>query len=61
VKISQSGPTLWVGRAQAIEGGLLYAIIAFGVLAMTLAYAEQSGRARRWTKRLNKQGHTLGE
>ena len=61
LKISQSGPTLWVGRAPAIEGGLLYVIIALGAPAMTLAYAAQSGRAPRWTKRLNKQGNTLGE
>ena len=60
VKVSQSGPSFWVGQAPAIEGGLLYAIIAIGALAAALAYAAQRGHAPRWTRRLNECGDTLG-
>ncbi len=60
VKVSQSGPSFWVGQAPAIEGGVLYAIIAIGALAAALAYNVQRGHAPGWTRRLNEYGDTLG-
>ncbi|HEY3949002.1 type II CAAX endopeptidase family protein [Phenylobacterium sp.] len=60
VKVSQTGPGLWVGQAPAIEGGLFYAIAVLGVLAMALAYAAMRGRAPRWTERLDGQGRPSG-
>jgi membrane protease YdiL (CAAX protease family) len=60
VRVSQSGPGLWVGQAPAIEGGLIYSLAILGALAAALAYAAWRGRLPQWTRRLDADGRPLG-
>ena len=60
VKVSQSGPGLWVGQAPAIEGGLIYSIAILGALAAAAGYAAWRGRRPPWTRRLDGDGHGVG-
>jgi hypothetical protein len=52
IQVRQTGPTFWVGSEQAIESGLLFILIALGVLVLALVYVSVSGKSPRWTQRL---------
>jgi membrane protease YdiL (CAAX protease family) len=52
IHIRQSGPTFWVGNQQAIESGLLFILIALGLLVLALVYVSAFGKPAPWTKRL---------
>ena len=52
VQIRQSGPSFWVGDQQAIESGLLFILIALGLLALALSYAAVVGKSPPWMQRL---------
>jgi membrane protease YdiL (CAAX protease family) len=60
VRVSQSGPGLWVGTAPAIEGGLIYSLAILSTLAAAVAYAAARGRLPHWTRRLDADGRALG-
>ena len=52
IQIRQTGPAFWVGSQQAIESGLLFILIALGLLALGLIYISVFGKSLPWTKRL---------
>jgi membrane protease YdiL (CAAX protease family) len=52
IQVRQTGPTFWVGYQQAIESGLLFILIALGLLVLALVYVSASSKPRSWTKRL---------
>ena len=54
IHVRQSGPALWVGDGQAIEGGLLFLLAIAGLLVLTLLLS----RRVPWTKRLATTGLT---
>jgi membrane protease YdiL (CAAX protease family) len=37
VQVRQTGPSLWVGSQQGIEGGVLFVLIALGILVLAIA------------------------
>jgi membrane protease YdiL (CAAX protease family) len=59
VRVSQTGPGLWVGTAPAIEGGLIYSLAILSALAAAVAYAAWRGRLPAWTRRLDADGRAL--
>ena len=52
IQVRQTGPTFWVGYQQAIESGLLFILIALGLLMLALVYVSVFGKSPPWTKRL---------
>jgi hypothetical protein len=48
VRIRQTGPALWVGSRQAIEGGVLFLIVTAMMLAIALLYASRTGKMPPW-------------
>ena len=52
IQVRQTGPTFWVGYQQATESGLLFILIALGLLVLALVYVSVSGKSPPWTKRL---------
>jgi uncharacterized protein len=52
IQVHQTGPTFWVGSQQAIESGLLFILIALGMLVLALVYISVFGKSPPWTKRL---------
>lgn len=56
IQVSQSGSSFWVGDQQAIESGLLFMLIALGLLAIALACASVFGRSPSWSRQLAKEG-----
>jgi len=51
IQIRQTGPIFWVGYQQAIESGLLFILIALGLLVLALVYVSVIGKSPPWTKR----------
>jgi len=54
VQIRQTGPPFWVGDQQAIESGLLFMLIALGLLALALVYASVVGKSPPWMQQLGR-------
>jgi hypothetical protein len=54
IQIRQSGPPFWVGDQQAIESGLLFMLIALGLLALALLYTSAVNQSPPWTQPLAK-------
>jgi membrane protease YdiL (CAAX protease family) len=52
IQVRQTGPPLWVGYQPAIESGLLFILIALGLLVLALVYGSVLGKSPPWTKRL---------
>jgi membrane protease YdiL (CAAX protease family) len=52
IHVRQTGPSFWVGSQQAIESGLLFILVALGLLALALVYISLFGKSPPWTKRL---------
>jgi len=52
IQVRQTGPTFWVGYQQVIESGLLFMLIALGLLALALVYISVLGKSPPWTERL---------
>jgi membrane protease YdiL (CAAX protease family) len=51
IQVRQTGPVFWIGDQQTIESGLLFILIAFGLLVCSLAYASFFDRSPGWTNR----------
>jgi hypothetical protein len=56
IRVTQSGPGLWVGQAPSIEGGLIYALAVAGALAVAYGYAAARGRLPLWARPLRPDG-----
>jgi membrane protease YdiL (CAAX protease family) len=56
VRITQTGPALWVGDQQAIESGLTFLLIDAVLLTLALMYAAAVGRSPPWLQRLPRGG-----
>ena len=54
IHVRQSGPALWVGDGEAIEGGLLFLLAIAGLLVLTLVLS----RRVPWSRRLSPIGLT---
>jgi uncharacterized protein len=54
VQIRQTGPSFWVGDQQAIESGLLFILMALGLLALGLVYTIVAGKSPLWMQQLSK-------
>jgi membrane protease YdiL (CAAX protease family) len=52
IQVRQTGPSFWVGYQQATESGLLFILIALGLLVLALVYVSVFGKSPPWTKRL---------
>ena len=52
IQVRQTGPTFWVGNLKATESGLLFILIALGLLVLALVYVSVLGKSPPWTKRL---------
>jgi len=59
VRVSQSGPILWVGKAPAIEGGLIYGLAMVIALALAISYAARRKRMPQWSRRLALDGGAI--
>jgi hypothetical protein len=45
IQVRQTGPTFWVGYQQATESGLLFILIAQGLLVLALVYVSVFGKS----------------
>ena len=49
IQVRQTGPTFWVGNLKATESGLLFILIALGLLVLALVYISVFEKSPPWT------------